>query len=106
MSDSGPSSQAAPPDDAAVATGGAANEEEECCAICLDALTDEAGRPETCRHRFHLSCLLEWARINTLCPYCKGEFSAVIGDDGSRTDIAPVADDEADAYAHVQGMLS
>ena len=81
------SAAAAPPDDAQ-------NEEEECCAICLDALNDEVGRPETCRHRFHLSCLLEWARINTLCPYCKGAFSAVIGDDGSRTDIAPVADDE------------
>jgi hypothetical protein len=101
MSDSG--SQAAPQaDDAAAAsnTGGppddAENEEAECCAICLDALTEEAGRPETCRHRFHLSCLLEWARINTLCPYCKGEFSAVIGDDGRRTDIAPVDDDDDD----------
>ena len=93
MSDSG--SQPAPPDDAAAAST-ADNEEEECCAICLDALNDEVGRPETCRHRFHLSCLLEWARINTLCPYCKGAFSAVIGDDGNRTDIAPVADDDDD----------
>ena len=93
MSDSG--SQPAPPDDAAAAST-ADNEEEECCAICLDALNDEVGRPETCRHRFHLSCLLEWARINTLCPYCKGALSAVIGDDGSRTDIAPVADDDDD----------
>ena len=98
-------SQAALDDAAAAGTIGGADShqadatdetEEECCAICLDALTEEAGRPETCRHRFHLSCLLEWARINTLCPYCKGEFSAVIGDDGSRTDIAPVADDDDD----------
>ena len=110
MSDTAQSPQAAPQaDDAAAAstTGtvesaaapppdDAEQEEEECCAICLDALNDEVGRPETCRHRFHLSCLLEWARINTLCPYCKGEFSAVIGDDGSRTDIAPVADDDDD----------
>ena len=71
--------------------------EDECCAICLDALNDEVGRPETCRHRFHLSCLLEWARINTLCPYCKGEFRAVIGDDGGRTDIAPVEDEDSES---------
>jgi len=71
-----------------------AEEEEECCAICLDALTDEAGvRPEACRHRFHLSCLWEWAKINTLCPYCKGAFSAVISDDGTRTVIKQVNDD-------------
>ena len=57
---------------------------------------DGGSGPETRRHRFHLSCLLEWARINTLCPYCKGAFSAVIGDDGSRTDIAPVDDDDDD----------
>ena len=98
MSETNKSPQAAPQADAAAAsTAGAVEEEEdECCAICLDALTEEAGRPETCRHRFHLSCLLEWARINTLCPYCKGAFSAVIGDDGGRTDIAPVADDDDD----------
>ena len=99
MSDTDQGPQAAPQADAAAAstTGGAENEEDECCAICLDALNDEVGRPETCRHRFHLSCLLEWARINTLCPYCKGEFSAVIGDDGSRTDIAPVGDEDSES---------
>jgi len=58
------------------------------CAICLEEAnvdininTDiESGQTEAlndvwleleCKHKYHKSCITEWLKYSTLCPYCK-----------------------------------
>jgi len=49
--------------------------EEQVCCICL--MEYESGdtfiAPQTCTHKFHKECILDWLelRLNTVCPVCR-----------------------------------
>lgn len=52
------------------------------CAICLTDTEDEINESELintnnnwleliCKHKYHVTCITEWFKYNTSCPYCK-----------------------------------
>jgi hypothetical protein len=43
------------------------------CAICLqDAEENDNSWTElSCKHKYHLACITESLKYNTLCPYCR-----------------------------------
>lgn len=44
---------------------------EDTCSICRQTLADTASMTETvCRHRFHKTCISNYARTNQNCPVC------------------------------------
>lgn len=48
------------------------------CVICLsDDGKAERGKLDSCDHYFCYVCIMEWARIESRCPACKGRFSVV-----------------------------
>lgn len=57
------------------------------CVICFsDDGKAERGKLDSCDHYFCFVCIMEWARIESRCPACKGRFTAVhrIPKDGCR----------------------
>ena len=42
------------------------------CAICTFEMKDKAVSLK-CNHLFHKECLIEWLRINGICPVCRKE---------------------------------
>jgi hypothetical protein len=40
------------------------------CAICLET-NRERGIKLSCGHTFHEKCILDWRRINPVCPLCR-----------------------------------
>uniref|UniRef100_A0A061RAL4 PHD and RING finger domain-containing protein 1 n=1 Tax=Tetraselmis sp. GSL018 TaxID=582737 RepID=A0A061RAL4_9CHLO len=46
------------------------------CGICQDSITD-FGKPSSCQHTFCVECLLEWANVETTCPYCRVDFDSI-----------------------------
>lgn len=48
------------------------------CVICfLDDGKAERGKLDSCDHYFCFVCIMEWARIESRCPACKGRFTVV-----------------------------
>ncbi|GMH30229.1 hypothetical protein Nepgr_032072 [Nepenthes gracilis] len=48
------------------------DEDGEECAICIDEIDDGGACVETsCRHLFHLPCILRWLADNESCPLCR-----------------------------------
>ena len=54
------------------------------CAICREPVVVGAGGTDpaacaldSCHHRFHCGCILQWAKIANTCPLCKRRFSRV-----------------------------
>jgi E3 ubiquitin-protein ligase RNF115/126 len=42
------------------------------CVICLEPLkVGDVAIMLACAHLFHKACILDWLRINNLCPICK-----------------------------------
>ena len=75
---------------AAVAAGVDSDPDADPCAICLDDLNLAAGSDaeaaaasspiaslDRCVHRFHASCISDWAKVTNLCPLCKTRFKAI-----------------------------
>lgn len=59
------------------------------CAVCLDDIRDvnELAYIE-CKHTFHSSCILKWAKVENTCPLCKVKFDRVyVGQDRRITRI-------------------
>lgn len=57
------------------------------CVICFsDDGKAERGKLDSCDHYFCFVCIMEWARIESRCPTCKGRFTVVhrIAKDGCR----------------------
>ncbi|WKY06525.1 hypothetical protein Q1695_006592 [Nippostrongylus brasiliensis] len=50
---------------------------DDVCPICLCSMNEGFSRPESCKHRFDLDCLTEWAKLRLSCPSCRAEFSSV-----------------------------
>ncbi|PIN03340.1 Anaphase-promoting complex (APC), subunit 11 [Handroanthus impetiginosus] len=56
---------------AAFVEGGIQDACDDACSICLEAFCD--GDPSTvtsCKHEFHLQCILEWCQRSSNCPMC------------------------------------
>ncbi|KAK6925165.1 Zinc finger, PHD-finger [Dillenia turbinata] len=52
--------------------------DEKCCGICLS----EEGKAmrgciDCCEHYFCFVCIMEWAKVESRCPMCKGRFSTI-----------------------------
>lgn len=44
---------------------------EDSCSICLEAFCDnDPGTVTSCKHEFHLQCVLEWCQRSSNCPMC------------------------------------
>lgn len=40
------------------------------CPICYDNIETELATT-SCKHKFHLKCLLKWHKVSNHCPYCR-----------------------------------
>ncbi|XP_015573543.1 E3 ubiquitin-protein ligase RHF1A [Ricinus communis] len=44
---------------------------EDCCSICLEPFTSQNPSTVTsCKHEYHLQCILEWSQRSKECPIC------------------------------------
>lgn len=44
---------------------------DDACSICLEAFSEtDPSTVTTCKHEFHLQCILEWCQRSAQCPMC------------------------------------
>ncbi|XP_010315827.1 E3 ubiquitin-protein ligase RHF2A isoform X2 [Solanum lycopersicum] len=56
---------------AAFVEGGIQDACDDACSICLEAFCDsDPSTLTSCRHEFHLQCILEWHQRSSNCPMC------------------------------------
>ncbi|KAL3839385.1 hypothetical protein ACJIZ3_023976 [Penstemon smallii] len=56
---------------AAFVEGGIQEACDDTCSICLEAFCDsEPSTVTSCKHEFHLQCILEWCQRSSNCPMC------------------------------------
>eukprot|EP00252_Welwitschia_mirabilis_P005268 TRINITY_DN1577_c0_g1_i1.p1 TRINITY_DN1577_c0_g1~~TRINITY_DN1577_c0_g1_i1.p1 ORF type:complete len:428 (+),score=106.83 TRINITY_DN1577_c0_g1_i1:239-1522(+) len=56
---------------AAFVEGGVQDACEDSCSICLEPFADDDPATVTsCKHEYHLQCILEWAQRSKECPMC------------------------------------
>ncbi|XP_047973735.1 E3 ubiquitin-protein ligase RHF2A-like [Salvia hispanica] len=56
---------------AAFVEGGIQEACDDACSICLEAFCDsDPSTLTTCKHEFHLQCILEWCQRSSQCPMC------------------------------------
>ncbi|KAH6774813.1 RING-H2 group F2A [Perilla frutescens var. frutescens] len=56
---------------AAFVEGGIQDACDDACSICLEVFCDsEPSTLTTCKHEFHLQCILEWCQRSSQCPMC------------------------------------
>ncbi|PIN00822.1 Anaphase-promoting complex (APC), subunit 11 [Handroanthus impetiginosus] len=56
---------------AAFVEGGIQDACDDACSICLEAFSDsDPSTVTTCKHEFHLQCILEWCQRSSQCPMC------------------------------------
>nr|XP_043630681.1 E3 ubiquitin-protein ligase RHF2A-like [Erigeron canadensis]XP_043630688.1 E3 ubiquitin-protein ligase RHF2A-like [Erigeron canadensis] len=56
---------------AAFVEGGIQEACEDSCSICLEGFCDnDPGTVTSCKHEFHLQCILEWCQRSSNCPMC------------------------------------
>ncbi|PKI42958.1 hypothetical protein CRG98_036756 [Punica granatum] len=56
---------------AAFVEGGIQEACDDACSICLeDFCESDPSTVTTCRHEFHLQCILEWCQRSSQCPMC------------------------------------
>ncbi|KAK3145852.1 hypothetical protein QOZ80_3BG0258370 [Eleusine coracana subsp. coracana] len=56
---------------AAFVEGGVQDACDDSCSICLDAFCDSNPSTVTsCKHEYHLQCILEWCQRSSQCPMC------------------------------------
>ncbi|XP_073279107.1 E3 ubiquitin-protein ligase RHF2A-like [Primulina huaijiensis] len=61
---------------AAFVEGGIQEACDDACSICLEAFCDsEPSSVTSCKHEFHLQCILEWCQRSSNCPMCWQPFS-------------------------------
>ncbi|KAI4378517.1 hypothetical protein MLD38_015985 [Melastoma candidum] len=75
---------------AAFVEGGIQDACDDACSICLEEFCD--GNPSTvtsCKHDFHLQCILEWCQRSSECPMCLQ--SIILKDPTSQELFAAVA---------------
>lgn len=76
------------------------------CPICFAAITEDTGRTVlSCKHEFHLKCVVTWLQTGGSCPCCRrspGEMEA-IGSVSSSDDDSILSDIEHDF--HVTALM-
>ncbi|ERM93652.1 E3 ubiquitin-protein ligase RHF2A [Amborella trichopoda] len=56
---------------AAFVEGGIQEACDDACSICLEAFCDsDPSTVTSCKHEFHLQCILEWSQRSSQCPMC------------------------------------
>ncbi|KAH6789731.1 RING-H2 group F2A [Perilla frutescens var. frutescens] len=56
---------------AAFVEGGIQDACDDSCSICLEAFCDsDPSTVTSCKHEFHLQCILEWCQRSSQCPMC------------------------------------
>ncbi|KAL3536000.1 hypothetical protein ACH5RR_004461 [Cinchona calisaya] len=56
---------------AAFVEGGVQEACDDSCSICLEAFCEsDPSTVTTCKHEFHLQCILEWCQRSSNCPMC------------------------------------
>ncbi|XP_073153251.1 E3 ubiquitin-protein ligase RHF2A-like isoform X4 [Henckelia pumila] len=56
---------------AAFVEGGIQDACDDACSICLEAFCDsDPSTVTSCKHDFHLQCILEWCQRSSNCPMC------------------------------------
>ncbi|CAL5066974.1 unnamed protein product [Urochloa decumbens] len=56
---------------AAFVEGGVQDACDDSCSICLEAFSDsDPSAVTSCKHEFHLQCILEWCQRSSQCPMC------------------------------------
>ncbi|XP_057870970.2 E3 ubiquitin-protein ligase RHF2A isoform X1 [Cryptomeria japonica] len=56
---------------AAFVEGGVQDACDDACSICLEAFTDnDPATVTSCKHEYHLQCILEWSQRSKECPMC------------------------------------
>ncbi|GER27170.1 RING finger protein [Striga asiatica] len=56
---------------AAFVEGGIQEACDDACSICLEAFCDsDPSTVTSCKHEFHLQCILEWCQRSSQCPMC------------------------------------
>ncbi|CAN6181316.1 unnamed protein product [Urochloa humidicola] len=56
---------------AAFVEGGVQDACADACSICLEAFSDsDPSAVTSCKHEFHLQCILEWCQRSSQCPMC------------------------------------
>ncbi|CAN0923370.1 E3 ubiquitin-protein ligase RHF2A [Linum grandiflorum] len=56
---------------AAFVEGGIQDPCDDACSICLEEFCDsDPSTVTTCKHEFHLQCVLEWCQRSSQCPMC------------------------------------
>lgn len=56
---------------AAFVEGGILEACDDSCSICLEAFCNsDPGTVTSCKHEFHLQCILEWCQRSSNCPMC------------------------------------
>ncbi|XP_073150089.1 E3 ubiquitin-protein ligase RHF2A-like isoform X3 [Henckelia pumila] len=61
---------------AAFVEGGIQEACDDACSICLEAFCDcDPSSVTSCKHEFHLQCILEWSQRSSNCPMCWQPFS-------------------------------
>ncbi|KAK1414182.1 hypothetical protein QVD17_29923 [Tagetes erecta] len=67
--------------------------EEDVCSICLDCFDSRHNPPTvtTCKHEFHLQCILEWSQRSKECPIC---WQMIVLMDPSSQELLSAVEDE------------
>ena len=55
---------------AAFVEGGIQESCDDACSICLEGFSDDPSTVTSCKHDFHLQCILEWCQRSSNCPMC------------------------------------
>ncbi|KAG8098455.1 hypothetical protein GUJ93_ZPchr0013g36197 [Zizania palustris] len=56
---------------AAFVEGGVQDACDDACSICLEAFCDsDPSTVTSCKHEYHLQCILEWCQRSSQCPMC------------------------------------
>ncbi|CAK8542466.1 unnamed protein product [Lathyrus sativus] len=56
---------------AAFVEGGIQEACDDSCSICLESFSDsDPSTVTSCKHEFHLQCILEWCQRSSQCPMC------------------------------------
>ncbi|XP_008790136.2 E3 ubiquitin-protein ligase RHF2A [Phoenix dactylifera] len=56
---------------AAFVEGGVQDACDDACSICLEAFCEsDPSTVTSCKHEFHLQCILEWCQRSSQCPMC------------------------------------
>ncbi|KAL5708972.1 RING-type E3 ubiquitin transferase [Ranunculus cassubicifolius] len=55
---------------AAFVEGGIQDACDDACSICLESFDSDPSTVTSCKHEFHLQCILEWCQRSSQCPMC------------------------------------